>query len=513
MNMEPVDTGELKERLLGCKRRQEIVLDAIRSYNHGLATVRDWLAKNPGQEHSKVKRAVQALDRRIEVLQQQLENMPSNTVVRRDLSKKRSGKLLLENLLLRLNGGASVESVLAPLPDPGRVRNYDHAFSFLQQNGLLVRVDDRSDLCRAIRDAADYQVVLLGRKFEIPAPFSQKLIKFPRISNDAAFRMALGELVESRIKEKYGRKVSLDVIYFDRKDSRYEAARRDAARLFKSADLRRSAEGIVSDLVEVEPVYLLPRDKRKDQFMRERRIPEAEYARAFAGLSSGKDYFTITFRGFDIHHPKVILTTNNSVGMRMHLYSESLDALVKAGFELDVSDITEIDKPLAHGCDGKVMSVSGVEKNYKTVITHVSDFRQPVPPEAYALWVDAFGYCRCDDQTFVGKLHSSTAYDFSYFCKHVVELYCAYASNARKQGLSVLSPLPFPLDEQIEFERRVARQVLVVRKEDGKVKEKLNRGEREWLNLANAVERGFARTYTTDFSAAKAAMKRMYLGE
>ena len=106
-------------------------------------------------------------------------------------------------------------------------------------------------------------------------------------------------------------------------------------------------------------------------------------------------------------------------------------------------------------------------------------------------------------------MHDKKRYSFNYCCMHVVALACAYIDRAISQGKDVFSPFVFPLEGQIGFERRVAEQVLVVRKEDGDIKT-ANRGEREWLNMVNASEQGYEQTYTTDFSNAKEAMRRMY---
>ncbi|MBU2560775.1 MAG: hypothetical protein KKD17_00620 [Nanoarchaeota archaeon] len=501
-----VDPGGLRERLLEYPSRQDVVLGAISTYNKHMARVRDWLQKKPGQELQVIRRGSRTLEQHIEENRNNLDSAPANLAAREVLEAKRSGKLFLDNILGQMEQGIPLGTVTEAIPEPSKVSDYGKLIGMLRQKGVVVDVDDRKAVGRAIREAADYQVVLLDRQFEIPAPFSQNLLKNPRMENGNAFKMYLWHLVEAEIKKVYG--VDLDTVFADRRDKAHARARGHARSLARSNKFRSAADNIVADLMAFEPAYLLPFEKTREGFEDAKSTPEEFFARMAARISPEKNYLTITWRGFDVHHPKIMLTTNNSAGMRIHVYSQFLQGLAAHGYEVDKADMTSISKLYAHGAEGHVLSRSGSRNWYDPVISHVADHSRPVPRQLYSEWVDLDGNCHCLDSRYMGRLHMKSRYDFAYFCMHLVALSCAYREQAMKGNKSVLSPFIFPLDDQLWFERQVAGHVLVSRKEDGAVKT-ANRGEREWLNMVNLSETGYERNYTVDIAAAKEAMHRM----
>ena len=507
--MKTFNQDKVREKLLGTPQRQDVVLGAIDRYNGRLAQIKERLGNYEGNEVQQLKKGITDLESKITANSVILGNVPTNIEVRQKLNNQRSNKKILENILLSLENGESVSDALSPLPRPSRVHDYSKAMEFLRKKGVVVNVSKREEVGVKIRDAADYQIVLLDRAFEVPAPLSQTLVKNPKVTKEKVREDYLRYRVEEAIKAEFG--VDLEVIYRDVRDVKYAKARKAAAKLRNSDHLNKIADDVASDMMSFEPVYLLQRDKTKEEFVKGRFTPEDAYKQAFEKLSKSKNYLSITFRGFDVHHPKKMLTVNNSVGMRIHMYSRFLEYLQKHGVGVATCDMTGISKAYAHGSEGEVMSRSGTRISYDPWINHVSDFRKPLKEEAYTLWADIDGACHCEDSKYVGRLHSKMSYNFTYFCAHTVALFCAYAERAQDENRTVLSPFIFPLDDQVEFEKKVANQVLIARKEDGAVKA-ANRAEHEWLNLLNATEIGYGRAYTTRFKSGKAAMYRIYFG-
>jgi hypothetical protein len=505
--MTDINPDKVRDKLLAQPEKQDVVLGAIHKYNARLAVMRDRLKRYAGNELQTIQKGISELEMRVADTSRIVDHAPSNLAARKKLDEQRSNKAVLECIVAQTDRGVPVVDALAALPEPSRVSSYKKAMDYLRQRGIVIDVTDRADVAKTVRDAADFQVPLLHRQFELPAPFSQKLLKDPMMGKEEAFRVYINYLVDEEIKKVYD--VDLDTIYHDRNDSRHAKARRHARDLFRSPEFRHRAYDVASDLMQFQPVYLLESKKTKEEFEEAKRTPEATFRHAFSQLRPDVNYLTMIFRGFDVFHQKTFLTTNNSVGMRMHLYSSFLEDLLAHGQDVRVSDVTSISKLYAHGAEGETMSRSGARTKYDPLVNYISDFRRPLPPKAYSLWADISGLCHCKDLKYIGRLHQRKEYDFVYFCMHVVALACTYMDRAVHQGDTVLSPFLFPLDEQLDFEQRTSRS-LFVRKDGGDIKV-ANRGEREWLNMANASERGYARTYTTDFAVARDCMKKMLL--
>ena len=505
--MASLNPDAVRERLLSLPERQDVVLGAIDSYNRRLAKIKERFSEKPGDERKRMQNWSDTLEKRIVDETGKLAAAPANLALKEKLESDRSGKIFLDGIIRQVDAGATVESATEPIHQPSRVSNYKKAMDALRNKGIIIDVTDRQDVGVSIRNAADYQIVLLGRKFEMPAPFSQTLIKDPVVSHTDAVRRYVEHLVEQEIKSVYD--VDFDTLKANRGNPRFEKIRKHAWALLKDPKMLEKAEGVLVDLMEFRPFYLVPYGKTRQQFEEKMLTPERVFTDAFAGIDKTVNYLTLVFRGFDRVHQKTMLTTNNSVGLRMHIYSEFLRNLAGHGVDVKRTDITSISKAYAHGAEGEVMSRSGVRTRYDPYVKNMADFAREIPPEEYSLWVDFQGACHCKDSKYIGLMHDKKRYSFNYFCMHVVALACAYIDRALREGKDVLSPLVFPLEGQIGFEQRVADKVLLVRKEDGDIKT-ANRGEREWLNMVNVSEQGYVDTYTTDFSAAKEAMRKMY---
>ncbi|MBN1544311.1 hypothetical protein JW898_02500 [Candidatus Woesearchaeota archaeon] len=481
--------------------RQDIVLNAIRRYNERLDKVVGRLRLYEGNERGTIGNGISRLEAEIKQEVHDLGVNPANLAARQALKNRRSTKRLLENILRNVDAGIPLEQALAPLPELGKVSNYQNLIQRLRDAGVVVDVNGRKDAAGAIRNAADYQVVLLDSRFELPAPFSQRLIKDVKPSREESVDAFIRYNVSKEIEKRFGLKLDRLLKSGEKK---YAGARRKAVRMMQDRNLQSLAERIVDSLPSFERVYLIPRSKTRVEFEENRLTPEQFYKRAFDALSDCKDYFTITFRGFDVHHPKVLLTTNDSMGMRIHLYSAFLGYLESHGFDVKKREVTGLRDSRAHAATGAVMSKSGSRTNHDPWVSGIPSYRS-MPAKAYSMWPDLDCHCGCDDSRYMAVMHRRSQYKASYADMHVVALACDYMKHELDEGSRVLNPFVFPLHDQIDFEQKVQGQVLVLRKEDGDVKT-ANRGEREWLNMMNISDVGYDRAYTTDFRRARKAM-------
>jgi hypothetical protein len=505
--MTSINPDRIRERLLSVPERRDIVLGAIGRYNERLAKIKKRFSQKPGDERKRLQAWSGDLEKRIVEGTEKLAVAPANMVVKENLERDRSGKIFLDSIIRQVDAGASIEQVTAPIHQPSRVSNYKKAMDALRNKGVVVDVSERSHVGVSIRNAADYQIVLLGRQFNIPAPFSQTLIKDPAIGVEAAVRQYVEFLVEQEMKSIYD--VDFDTLRANRRNPRFEKIRKHARALLESPEISGKAGSVLDDLMKFATLHIVPYRKTRQEFEEKMLIPERVYAAAFSAMDKAVNYLTLVFRGFDVFHQKTMLTTNNSMGLRMHIYSELLRNLAEHGVDVKRTDMTSISRAYAHGAEGEVMSRSGSRTRYDPFIRNIAEFEGVAPPDVYSRWVDFEGACHCKDSKYIGMLHQKRRHSFDYYCMHVVALACAYMERAIKGGNQVFNPLILPLEGQIDFEQRVAGKVLIVRKEDGDVKT-ANRGEREWLNMVNASEQGYENTYTTDFSAAKKAMRAMY---
>ncbi|MBW2971399.1 hypothetical protein KY359_00030 [Candidatus Woesearchaeota archaeon] len=496
-----IDPDEVRQRLLERPGVKEIVLNAVKRYNERLDKVVSRLRLYNGNERGTIEQGISKLEAEIQKEERDLGVNPANLAARHDLDSQRSMKSFLENILAHVDAGIPLEQALAPLPVQSRVGSYQKTIQKLREAGVVVDVDDRAKAAEAVRNAADYQVVLLGSMFELPRPFSQRFIK----DTDPERGESIDAFVYHRVGREVKKRFNLRLDWLlDSREARHQSARRQALRMLKDKELRNLAEIIVNTLPSFERVYLMPRNKTRAEFEADKLTPEQFYKAAFDGLSPDKDYFTVAFRGFDIHHPKILLTTNNSVGMRMHLYSSFLRHLERHGFKVKKRDITYLRDSRANAATGAVLSKSGMRTNYEPWVSGIPAFRS-FPARAYSMWPDLDCGCGCDDGRYMAVLHERTKYKASYADIHVVALACAYMKQETDDKKKVLSPFAFPLHGQLDFEQRVRERVLIVEKEDWGLKT-ANRGEAEWLNMLNVADLGYDTTYTTDFRHARRAM-------
>ncbi len=491
--MVTIDIDNVKSTLLDRPQRQEIVIGAIQKYNARAEKTKAWLAKYPGKESQRLNASIRGLEKQVEQLSLMLGNDRTDSGTRAELTEKSSGKKFLEQTLARIEKGVSANEAVESLPEPGKISNYQKAVDFLRGKGVIVDVSDKLEVTRTIRGAADYEVVLLDKIFGVPAPFSYRLIKTPRLSMKAKVNIFLETLVDSALKRQG-----------------YNPARVDQSmRGSLRSELYDSAKKAVDGMMRFTSVQLLKDDKRVKVFHTNKYSPEQVYGTVFDKLDKRQNHLGITWTGFD-RQRLMILTSNNSTGLRTHLYSALLRGLESYGIEIPKAEMTRISKRYAHGAEGEVLSKSGDRPQYDPWVRSIPAFNDVLPPEAFAMWVDFSGACNCKDWKYVAQMHKQQVkHGWTYACKHVASLVCAYLSEAQKD-CDVLSPLLFPLDDQVDFEQRVANQVLFT-EIDGADFNAARRLEREWLNIENAKALGYSDTYTTDIRQAERAIKDIVL--
>ncbi len=493
--MVTIDLDEVRGKLLDRPQRQDIILNAVHAYNERAVKAADWLKKAPGKETLRVKAGLRNLDNRISALEQELEDDPSDVDSRQQLDDKRSGRKFLDLILGRLEGGMGPEQALEQLPEPERVSNYGKAITLLRDKGVIRDVSDKSAIARDIRSVVDYEVILMDRRFGIPAPFTYRLIKTPKMHPRVAVDIYLDHLVDQELRKA------------GRDPGKMPKKKKNAIR----RSLREKAKDVVTDMMVFEPVYLVPVSKRVPDFEEKRVSPDDRFGTAFSRMSADRNYLTIAWTSFD-QRRVMMLTDNNSRGLRMHIYSALLRGLEDYGIDVPLSEMTRVSESYAHGIEGHVMSRSGERPQYDPWLRSIPSFRYRLPREAFSMWVNLAGSCNCPDWKYVSQLHRrGVKHGWTYPCKHMASLAGAHLARVAKGDGKVLSQFLFPREGQVDFEQKVAGHVLFT-EIDGSDYHAARRLEREWLNMENVRELGYSDTYTTDFSAAEKAMRSMTFG-
>ena len=318
---------------------------------------------------------------------------------------------------------------------------------------MVTFITNPQDAATAIRNAADFELVLLDSSFELPTPFSQRYLKRPRKTKSVAKK---------------------------------------------------------HQVMQTEPAFLVPYRKTKAVFEQRLATPERVYSSQARKLRKDKNYIGIAHTGFD-GRKRLQLQSNNAIGLRIFLFSEYAKKAENEGENVKPSQKLRVSKHYAHSAEGEVLSRSGIRQRYDPVVRNMADTSSDSDDSsAYSRWVDTSGDCHCKDQKYIALLHQSRAFDPVYTCPHVAALQTQYMHEEQEEGNQVLNALVFPTAEQAFYERKVNNQTMILNKDKGNVKSQLNRGEREFLLMRNLVERGYEHAATTDFAKAKTAMKQLY---
>ncbi len=503
---------DLKQDVLYTPKREAIISEAVRNFNR-----RGTEAERESRRYKNPKTFLRGkksyLDKRIREARKEISNTPGSRRQVEQLEELVSQRKILDHL--RIENG---RVVFKRLEIPERVHNYRRLLQGLYRETLttdpegdfnyvsraiVTFVRDPLRAASAIRNSADFEIILLDRNFELPEPFSQRFIKDPEKTYRRAFNIYLEKIIEDELLKQPG-------VTLRKLRRKNDIWREEMKWLKKDPKMRERAEDVVSDLLQLHYAYLVPYFRSRNE-MAEAGKPEDIMLERLSRLRKDKLYFGLVYTGLD-RHQRVFLTTNNSQGLLMLMFSDLVERLQNEGHKVRQSDIIRISQEYAHGSEGEVLSRSGIRQRYDPYISHVIDYdpRRPIPKDLLRRWTDLSGACHCLDAKYVGMLHESREYDFTYFCAHTIAVYLKHAQERLEEGRRVISPVVLPTVKQAYYENKLGRQVLVLKKEGGGVKERLNRGERELLNMRNIQELGPRNTLTADFEEAYQAMRSVY---
>ncbi|MEK6867808.1 MAG: hypothetical protein AABX98_03205 [Nanoarchaeota archaeon] len=507
-----LDEQIVRKRLLERSSREEVVLNAMQKYNEFLRDAQERIMRFASERREDPKeifhRTIQRLPELAE--EDELRSRTEPSYAQRAKERRTLYKLLAP-LRKKIEHGMSLEKALAEILVPDKVPDYRKYMLALQERGVVVSPQPGQTTTTALRDLAPYQILLLEREHNIPAPLSQTLIKEPGISRQEAVQ---------QIVEYYMRQEEEKMIFTVRRGlGRKVVHDRAAAKIVNhmrryrqqnEIRLREHALAIVSDLPTYERLLLSRNAAVKlavhgegpnknygltNGLIEEKHLtPEQLFAAAFAVSNPTERCLTGMYRGVERSRQHVVVFDNIEAAMKMVAYARIIQG---NGQTMPVQlSLWGLSKLYANTIEGFVASRSGIKDHYNPSVVSLPVFES----EENIAWRTPFDtepHCECKDAKYMADMHAKAQYPFIYTDTHAVALAFAGMLLAHSREGFVINPFPLPTPGQLEFSTRVDSQVLIRSRMDGNVYTP-NKAEREVLKIANAREIGYENSYSHD---------------
>ncbi len=527
-DMRPI-TKQVKSDLLSRLGPKDMIARVVQNYEQRTDLV---LNESIGQDPKEY------LAKKITTLEAKLLTINHNTHPQKFRDTLSERKVL--NTLITNDGKLEAPDISAATTK----RSYKDKLKVLRQAGLVI---DSTQPHKDLEQIADFELMVLGREYELPQPFSQTMIKNPKKTNTNPEAIFFQYSIQKTFKQKTGfdfrtirpsndddpethkqKEQFLKFLgkafaqegmvlksnyllnrsrgfysYLKQKPHTTKQFKHEITDAIKSYHEAAIAAG--KDLPKANYLTIVPNNITITEIVENEWEPIQIYKEALDDANSDSRYIALSFKGQD-NSRRIFMLSNAIAGLKGFLFSEHVRKLKKQGYKVKQSDIVDV-KPYAGKSEGLVGSKSGIQQQYHTKVGPFANYIGIRKKEHLKKQTKILGSCDCRDNDFIADLHESEAQEPQYFCKHAYMLAATYITQEENAKQSVINPIPFP-DRPLVFAQKVLEeQVFVERRTDENLKP-LNRGEQEPILISLAIDK--PNYITTNVSRSAYAIKQVY---